>query len=76
MRRWRRPMVWHWHTRAERLLIWVIWHLPKILVRWAFIRVVSEVCTGSWGIQPLSQIGVVEALKRWDYMEGKAKFTS
>jgi hypothetical protein len=41
----KRQLIWYLRyqisRRAERLLIWLVWKLPPMVVTWAFIRVAT-----------------------------------
>lgn len=50
----------------ERLLHFIAWILPRSLVMWAFIRVVSHATTGKWSHQVVPELKAMDALKRWD----------
>lgn len=49
------------HRRHERALIWLAWKLPRSLVMWCYIRVVTSGEDGD----PSAQ-NVMEPLKRWE----------
>lgn len=36
---WRFRLEWWLSRWAEKTTIWLVWHLPRSLVMWAFIRV-------------------------------------
>lgn len=51
---------------AERVLLWVVWHLPRRVVRWSYIRVAAHATTGKYGNTVVPELGMMEALTRWD----------
>ena len=51
--------------QAERLLIWLVWHLPREAVKWAFVRVAAHATTGEYGMTSPDELSVMEALRRW-----------
>jgi hypothetical protein len=50
----------------ERLQRKIAWVLPRSIVMWAYIRVVSHATTGRWSNQVVPELGATEALERWD----------
>ena len=50
----------------ERLLLWVVWHLPRTLVKWCYIRVGAHATTGEWSSTVVPELSMMDALKRWD----------
>jgi hypothetical protein len=64
-------MVWrwrmaHWYARnREAAEMWVVWHMPKRLVMWAFIRVTANALNGHYSDRTPSQVSVIEALGAW-----------
>ena len=48
--------------------IWtaLAWKLPKSLVYWAAIRLMSNATTGRYSNQVVPDLGAVDALKRWE----------
>jgi len=64
--------LWAWHIKtrflrwAERLTRWVAWHLPKSLIMWCYVRVGAHATSGPYGNTAVSELGMTEALKRWE----------
>ena len=67
--------IWSWiwwdikdacRVKTEKLQMWVAWKLPKWLVKWAAVRLISHATTGQYGKQLVPALGAMEALKRWD----------
>lgn len=54
----------------ERLLIKLVWRLPKFVVRWSFIRVVSFATTGKYENQVTPELTALDALDRWENERG------
>lgn len=52
--------------RAERALRWFVWRLPRRLVMWCYIRVAAHATTGQFSNTIVPEIGMMEALDRWD----------
>jgi hypothetical protein len=57
---------WHIERRRERLIMWVVWKMPKWLVYWASIRLISHATTGKYGNQIVPELTATDALKRWE----------
>lgn len=47
--------------KPEQLRMWIAWHLPKAIAKWAFIRVAVHDINEYPGDQTVSQ-----AMARWD----------
>jgi hypothetical protein len=63
----------HWHNlkhdasrRAEKMLMWVVWKLPRKVVYWSAIRVGANATTGQYSNQVVPELLFTDALKRWD----------
>jgi hypothetical protein len=52
--------------RREALVRWVAWHLPRELVKWCYYRVGAHATTGKYGNTNVSELGMMDAIKRWD----------
>lgn len=50
----------------ERILIFVVWRLPKSLVMWAAIRLIAHATAGKYETQLVPELTALEALKRWE----------
>ncbi len=57
---------WQQHHQLERLQIWVAWRMPRWLVMWATLRLVSHATTGSYRDTCVPELTVMDAIKRWD----------
>lgn len=64
MRMW---IIKHWFERkAEKILTWFVWRLPKKIVMWSAIRVVAHATTGKYSGQIVPDLTAMDAVKRWD----------
>ena len=54
------------NRRAEQVLRWLVWRLPKVVVMWCYIRVGAHATTGQYGNTVVTDLTMMEALKRWD----------
>ncbi len=50
----------------ERLVRWLVWHLPKKVVYWSAIRLGAHATTGEYGSQNVPDLTFMDALKRWE----------
>jgi hypothetical protein len=53
-------------SRTEKLWMKIAWLLPRPLVLWCAVRLISNATTGRYGNQVVPDLGAMEALKRWD----------
>ena len=51
---------------SERICMWAAWHLPRMVVKWAFYRVLSNATTGEWAEQVVPDVTWQQAAKRWE----------
>lgn len=51
---------------SERFWMWVAWHMPKVLVKWCYVRVGAHATTGKYGKTVVPELSMMDALKRWD----------
>ncbi len=49
----------------EKILVFIVWKLPKNVVMWAYIRVVSHATVGKYGSTIVPDLSAMDALKRW-----------
>jgi len=54
------------HKRVEKLWMWIAWHLPKVLVKWASVRLMSHATVGEYSNQVVPELTAIDALKRWE----------
>lgn len=52
--------------RADRVLRWLAFRLPRRLAYWAAIRVMAAATTGKYGGTIVPELLAVEALNRWE----------
>lgn len=57
---------WLLRRPLQRLLLWFVWRLPRSLVMWCYIRVGAHATTGQFSNTIVPEIGMMEALARWD----------
>jgi len=50
----------------QRWLTRFVWHLPRSLVYWCAIRVMSHATTGEYDNQIVPDLTAMEALERWE----------
>lgn len=49
----------------EKVLVWVVWRLPRSLVYWCAVRLMSAATVGRYADTDPTQLDVVTALERW-----------
>lgn len=52
--------------RWEKLLMALVWKMPKVVVKWAFVRVAAHATTGPYSDQVMPELLVTDALARWE----------
>ncbi len=55
-----------WIRFKEKVVMKIAWSLPKSLVYWSGIRLMSHATIGQWSNQIVPDLTVVEALTRWE----------
>lgn len=61
-----------WRIRAareritERSSMWVAWHLPHRIVMWCYVRVGAYATAGQYENTLVSELTMMDALKRWE----------
>lgn len=50
----------------ERMLMFVVWRLPRVVVKWAYIRVGAHATTGKYEKTVVPELSMMEALQRWE----------
>ncbi len=53
-------------SRRERLVLALVWRLPRWLAYWSAIRVMTHATTGRYGSTEAPALLAMDALKRWD----------
>lgn len=51
---------------SEKLIMDLAWSLPRILVYWCAIRLISHATTGKYGDQIVPELLAMDALQRWE----------
>ena len=49
----------------EKIIQWIAWHLPKKLVYWCAIRLISYGTVGKYSNQNVPNLKAITALQRW-----------
>jgi len=49
----------------EKILIWLAWHMPKELVKWAAVRLMASATVNEYSDQIVSELTCLDALQRW-----------
>lgn len=49
----------------ERLLLGIIWRLPRSWIYWAVVRGLAHATQGRWGAEHPEQVTAFQVLKRW-----------
>lgn len=52
--------------KMDDFSLWIAWHLPKAVVKWAFVRVFSVASTGKFSFKGAGTITCFEASEAWD----------
>lgn len=50
----------------EKLMMQIVWWVPRWLVKWCAVRVFSHATTGKWSTQNALELDFPTALKRWN----------
>lgn len=50
----------------EKILIWIVWHLPRTIVYWCSIRLMAYATTGKYETQAVNELTLINALQRWE----------
>lgn len=50
----------------ERVQMWIAWKMPKWLVYWCSVRLLSYATVGKYSSQIVPDLTVMDALKRWN----------
>lgn len=51
---------------AEKIWMWIAWHLPRKLVLWCAMRVGAHATTGRYSDQIVPELKFMDAMQRWD----------
>lgn len=58
------------YKAKEWLIVFVTWHLPRVIVERAAIRLLADATTGAFGGENVSRLGAMDAFKNWDTRTG------
>jgi len=50
----------------EKIIQWIVWHLPKNLIYWCAIRLISYGTVGEYSNQVVPDLTAMDALQRWE----------
>jgi len=50
----------------EKIAIWIAWHLPKSIAKWAAIRIGAHATAGAYESTETPALLFVDAMKRWE----------
>lgn len=53
-------------VKLENFQIWLVWLLPRWLIKWATIRLIAYATTGVYGGTEVPKLSAMDALNRWD----------
>lgn len=51
--------------KRDKVWLWLAYLLPKTLVMWASVRMISNATTGQYSKQIVPDLSAMEALRRW-----------
>lgn len=49
----------------EKLWLWLAWRLPRELVRWASVRLMTHATTTEYATKAVSEVSILDALRAW-----------
>ncbi len=58
------------HTIKHKLIMWIVWELPRGVVELAAVRVWANATTGKFGTDEPQYVTMDEGLKRWRGSDG------
>mgnify|MGYP001558278125 CR=1 FL=1 len=50
----------------ERMMLKIVWLLPKEFVKWYAIRLICNATSGKYSSQIVPELSAMDALKRWE----------
>ncbi len=53
-------------TMKDKIWMWIVWKLPKTLIKWAAVRLMAHATTGQYGTCNTPSTTIIEALQRWE----------
>jgi len=60
--------------KADAIVRWIAWHLPRRLVMWCYVRVGAHATIGKFGDTVVPELKMMDALERWDHRHVPADF--
>ena len=57
-------------SSIDKLSRWLAWRLPRVVVRWAFYRVIANATAGRWSRTLVPGLIWETAVKRWEIGDG------
>jgi len=57
----------------KEIIIWIAWKLPKQIVYWCAVRLISHATTGQYSNQVVPELLAMDALQRWETSARKDK---
>ncbi len=51
----------------DKFYMWLAWKLPRELIKWSSIRLISYATMGKYGKDHPDDVSVITALNRWDH---------
>lgn len=70
MRRWSEEFAYARYKARGRVVRAVVWRLPHEVIMWSAVRLIAHGTTGAYSGTVVSELAVMEALKRWDDLNG------
>jgi len=55
-----------WPVLKEKVIMAIVWKLPKSLIYWASIRLIAWATTGKYGNTIVPELTAMDALGRWE----------
>ena len=56
---------YRWNRLLEKLQIWVAWRMPRWLVKWCAVRVMTNATQGTHSSQTVPDLTCMDALRSW-----------
>lgn len=64
-----------WERLKEKVVMWIAWHLPKLLVKWCFVRVATLASVEEYADKVMGDISVIDALDSWEGRSRDLKYS-
>lgn len=49
----------------DKMAMWIAWHLPRRVVKWAAVRLIAYATQGQYGTTIVPGLTALDALQRW-----------